>query len=46
MFEDDTGFSGLVESGCFADLSMDLMDAVLSEAGRFAAEVLAPSQAP
>ncbi len=45
MFEDLTGFSGLVESGCFPDLSMDLVDAVLSEAGLFAAEVLAPSQA-
>ena len=44
MFEDVTGFSDLVESGCFPDLSMDLVDAVLSEAGRFAAEVLAPSQ--
>ena len=44
MFEDVTGFSDLVESGCFPDLSMDLVDAVLSEAGLVAAEVLAPSQ--
>ena len=44
MFEEVTGFSDVVESGCFPDLSMDLVDAVLSEAGRFAAEVLASSQ--
>ncbi len=44
MFEDVTDCSDLVESGCFPALSMDLVDAVLSEAGRFAAEGLAPSQ--
>ena len=44
MFEDLAGFSDLVESGCFEDLSMDLVDAVLGEAGRFAAEGLAPSR--
>ena len=38
MFEDVTGFGDLVESGSFPALSMDLVDAVHSEAGRFAAE--------
>ncbi len=44
MFEDVTGFGDLVESGCFPALSMDLVDAVPSEAGQFAAEGLAPLQ--
>ncbi len=40
--EDVAGLSGLIEAGLFPDLSADLVDAVLTEAGRFAAEVLAP----
>ena len=41
-----TSFAAHVERGRFGDLSMDLVDAVLSEAGRFAAEVLAPINRP
>ena len=37
-----TGFADLIESGTFPDLSTDLVDAILSEAGKFAEEVLAP----
>ena len=40
--EDVAGLSGLIEAGLFPDLSADLVDAVLTEAGRFAVEVLAP----
>ncbi len=39
---DVNGFSQLLTAGIFPDLSEDLIEAVLSEAGRFAAEVLAP----
>src|SRR5690606_12925386 len=35
------GFGDLVDGGVFADLSRDVVDAVLDEAGRFA-EVVAP----
>ena len=31
-----------IEQGLFGDLTMDVIDAVLAEAGRFAAEVIAP----
>jgi len=39
---DISGFGDLVEEGLFDELSGDLIDAVLEEAGRFAREVLAP----
>ncbi len=39
---DIIGFSDVIDSGAFEDLSGDLVDAVLEEAGRFAAEVLGP----
>jgi acyl-CoA dehydrogenase len=35
-------FAGAIEEGLFGDLSLDDIDAVLTEAGRVAAEVLAP----
>ncbi|NND50401.1 MAG: acyl-CoA dehydrogenase [Rhizobiales bacterium] len=44
--EDVTGFSAEVAAGRFDDLSIDLVDAVLTEAGRFALEVLAPVNRP
>ncbi len=31
-----------LEQGLFGDLTMDVIDAVLAEAGRFAGEVIAP----
>ncbi len=37
-----SGFSDLVEGGTYGELSNDLVEAVLEEAGKFAAEVLAP----
>ncbi len=37
-----SGFADLVEAGTYGDLSNDLVDAVLEEAGKFASEVLAP----
>jgi len=37
-----SGFGDLVDQGRFTDLSNDLVDAVLEEAGKFAADVLAP----
>ena len=37
-----SGFDALVDAGVYPDLSNDLVDAVLEEAGKFAAEVLAP----
>ncbi len=37
-----TGLPTAIEEGLFGDLSMDVVEAVLAEAGRFAAEVLAP----
>ncbi|MGI9412669.1 MAG: acyl-CoA dehydrogenase [Hyphomicrobiales bacterium] len=37
-----TGFADLVENDTFPELSNDLVDAILGEAGRFAEEVLAP----
>jgi butyryl-CoA dehydrogenase len=40
--DDVAGLEGLIEAGLFPDLSADLVNAVLSEAGRFAAGVLAP----
>ena len=43
---DVTQFGALVEDGVFGDLSDDLIDAVLNEAGRFAADVLAPINRP
>ncbi|QPC42077.1 acyl-CoA dehydrogenase [Kaustia mangrovi] len=42
VLNDIAGFSGLVEDGVFADLSSDLVEQILEEAGRFAGEVLAP----
>ncbi|EKF19900.1 acyl-CoA dehydrogenase [Nitratireductor pacificus] len=37
-----TGFASDLEAGRFGDLSDDLVDAILGEAGRFAAEEIAP----
>ena len=37
-----TGFASDLEAGRFNDLSDDLVDAILGEAGRFAAEEIAP----
>src|SRR5215472_8028126 len=37
-----TGFSAALEEGLFGDLSMDVVEAVLAEAGRLASEVIAP----
>jgi acyl-CoA dehydrogenase len=36
------GFSAALDEGLFGDLSMDVVEAVLAEAGRLAAEVIAP----
>jgi 3-(methylsulfanyl)propanoyl-CoA dehydrogenase len=36
------GFAPAIEEGLFGDLAMDVVDAVLAEAGRFAGEVIAP----
>jgi len=36
------GFSAALEEGLFGDLSMDVVEAVLGEAGRLASEVIAP----
>jgi len=36
------GLSGALQSGSFGDLSEDLVDAILEEAGRFATEEVAP----
>jgi alkylation response protein AidB-like acyl-CoA dehydrogenase len=36
------GFSSVLESGLFGDLAEETVDAVLAQAGKFAAEVLAP----
>jgi acyl-CoA dehydrogenase len=36
------GLSGALEEGRFPDLSEDLVDAILEEAGRFASEEVAP----
>ncbi len=41
-----SGFADLVDAGTYGDLSNDLVDAVLEEAGKFAAEVLAPLNEP
>ena len=41
-----TGFGRRVNDGTFVDLSDELIDAVLNEAGRFASEVLAPINRP
>ncbi len=46
VLNDVTGFAALAESGTFGDLSGDLVDAILAEAGRFASEVLAPINRP
>ena len=40
--DDVADLPGLIEAGVFPDLDADLVEAVLTEAGRFAAEVLAP----
>ncbi len=37
-----TGFAAAIEEGLFGDLSLDDVDAVVAEAGRVAAEVIAP----
>ncbi|MCV0348917.1 MAG: acyl-CoA dehydrogenase [Nitratireductor sp.] len=37
-----TGFAADLDSGRFGDLSEDLVDAIVAEAGRFAAEEIAP----
>ncbi len=44
--DDISAFGDLVEANHFPELSTDLVDAVLNEAGRFAAEVLAPVNRP
>ncbi|MGI9465256.1 MAG: acyl-CoA dehydrogenase family protein [Aestuariivirgaceae bacterium] len=44
--DDINAFGVLVDANQFPDLSIDLVDAVLTEAGRFAAEVLAPVNRP
>ena len=36
------GFSAALDEGLFGDLSMDVVEAVLAEAGRLASEVIAP----
>ena len=41
MFEDLTGWTDLVESGCFPDFPMGLVDAVLCEANQFQGGMLA-----
>jgi acyl-CoA dehydrogenase len=40
--DDIAGLPELIDAGVFPELSGDLVDQVLSEAGRFAAEVIAP----
>jgi acyl-CoA dehydrogenase len=40
--DDIVDLPGLIEAGAFPELSSDLVDQILSEAGRFAAEVIAP----
>jgi alkylation response protein AidB-like acyl-CoA dehydrogenase len=46
VLNDVTDFGKRVEDGTFADLSGELIDAVLTEAGRFASQVLAPINRP
>ncbi|MEM1197918.1 MAG: acyl-CoA dehydrogenase [Pseudomonadota bacterium] len=45
-FADVSGFNALVAEGLFPDLDMELVDAVLEEAGKFAAEIIAPINQP
>ena len=40
--KDILGLQALLESGVFGDLSMDLVEAILEEGGKFASEVIAP----
>ncbi|MFW6076283.1 MAG: acyl-CoA dehydrogenase [Hyphomicrobiales bacterium] len=40
--DDIAGLPALIEAGVFPELSADLVEQVLNEAGRFAAEVIAP----
>lgn len=42
VLSDVTGFGELVEAGLFEDVSTGLVEQILGEAGKFAAEVLAP----
>ena len=42
VLDDIAGLGGLIDAGVFPDLSSDLVEQVLSEAGRFAAQVIAP----
>jgi alkylation response protein AidB-like acyl-CoA dehydrogenase len=39
---DIAGLSAAIDAGVFPDLSADLVEAILSEAGRFAGEEVAP----
>ncbi|NNF77730.1 MAG: acyl-CoA dehydrogenase, partial [Rhizobiales bacterium] len=43
---DVSGFNALVAEGLFPDLDLELVDAVLEEAGKFAAEIIAPINQP
>ena len=40
--KDIAGFDKLVSEGMFPELDQELVDAVLEEAGKFAAEIIAP----
>lgn len=41
-----SGLDELIEQGVFPDLSADLIDAILEEAGRFATDIIAPLNHP
>ena len=42
VLKDVIGLEGILQSGAFPDLSIDLVDAILEEAGKFARDVIAP----
>jgi len=42
VLNDVTGFGDAIEQGVFGDLDVDTIEAVLQEAGKFAAEIVAP----
>lgn len=44
--DDISGFNTLVAEGLFPELDMELVDAVLEEAGKFAADIIAPINQP
>ena len=46
LFENVIGFSQLEETEKFAEASSDLIDAILTEAGKMSEQVLAPLQRP